>query len=196
MAELPTTVTIEVAAPPTHCPSCGEKYTYVEHPLKPGVPMMMKPCPCTEAKILKWDRRFLELAKLISTWSKDPSTKIGCVIVGPNREIRSTGYNGFARGVADNERLHNREEKYPLIVHAEENCVLNGALVGVSLKGCKSYAGWPPCPNCARMLIQVGISEVIFENREVPERWAPGFQLAQRMLTEAGVPFRGVSLAG
>lgn len=191
MPEEPTTFIIP--GPPSNCPSCGQKYVYLEHPLKPGVPMSVK-CACKDP--LKWDKRFLGVAKLISSWSKDPSTQIGCVIVGPNREIRSTGYNGFARGIVDDGRLEDREQKYPLIVHAEENAILNGALVGVSLKGCKSYAGWTPCSRCTRMLIQVGVSEVIFEEREIPERWAADFKLGQSMLTEAGIPFRGVSLAG
>ena len=68
----------------------------------------------------KWDQRFLDLAHHISGWSKDPSTKVGCIVVGKDREIRSTGFNGFPRGIADDdERLTNRELKYPLICHAE-----------------------------------------------------------------------------
>ena len=64
----------------------------------------------------KWDMRFIELAKHISLWSKDPSTKVGCVVVGEDREIRSTGFNGFPRGIDDDEdRLMDREKKYPLI---------------------------------------------------------------------------------
>ena len=64
----------------------------------------------------KWDARVIELARHISGWSKDPSTKGGCVIIGEDREIRSTGFNGFPRGIADNlERLEDREQKYPLI---------------------------------------------------------------------------------
>ena len=67
----------------------------------------------------KWDKRFLDLAAHISTWSKDPSTKVGCVVVGEDREIRSTGFNGFPRGIEDDEeRLSDREQKYPLICHA------------------------------------------------------------------------------
>src|SRR5688572_32906130 len=84
-------------------------------PTPPGVDLGM---PSTPEETLKWDRRFLQVAKLFSTWSKDPSTQIGSVIVGTDRVIRSTGYNGFARGVADDARLHDREQKYPLIVHA------------------------------------------------------------------------------
>ena len=83
----------------------------------------------------KWDVRFIELAKHISLWSKDPSTKVGCVVVGEDREIRSTGFNGFPRGIDDDdERLMDREKKYPLICHAEENAIMHAARIGVSLK--------------------------------------------------------------
>ena len=72
-----------------------------------------------------WDLRFIGLAQHISTWSKDPSTKVGCVVVGEDREIRSTGFNGFPRGINDDEeRLTDREKKYPLICHAEENAII------------------------------------------------------------------------
>ena len=82
-----------------------------------------------------WDKRFLKLAKHISEWSKDPSTKVGCVVVGPDRELRSTGFNGLPRGIEDNEeRLNNREIKYPLICHAEENAIMHAARIGISLK--------------------------------------------------------------
>ena len=76
----------------------------------------------------KWDKRFLDLAKHIATWSKDPSTQVGCVVVGPDREIRSTGFNGLPRGIEDtDERLNNREIKYPMICHAEENAIMHAA---------------------------------------------------------------------
>ena len=83
----------------------------------------------------KWDKRFLELAKQIASWSKDPSTQVGCVVVGPDREIRSTGFNGLPRGIEDSEdRLNNREIKYPMICHAEENAIMHAARIGISLK--------------------------------------------------------------
>ena len=105
----------------------------------------------------KWDQRFLHLASHISNWSKDPSTKVGCVVVGSDREIRSTGFNGFPRGIEDSpERLDDRNQKYPLICHAEENAIMHAARVGVSLKGCVAYVTWPPCTRCARSLIQAG----------------------------------------
>lgn len=136
----------------------------------------------------KWDSRFLELARYISTWSKDPSTKVGCVVVGPDREIRSTGYNGFPRGVIDTEeRLDNREVKYQLMVHAEMNAVLHAARIGVSLKGCTAYTTWPPCTRCAVSLIQAGISRVEWPVISIPERWAADFHASRQILQEGGV---------
>ena len=105
----------------------------------------------------KWDKRFLELAKHISDWSKDPSTKVGCIVVGEDREIRSTGFNGFPRGIEDKiERLEDREQKYPMICHAEENAIMHAARIGISLKGTMAYVTWPPCSRCTRSLIQAG----------------------------------------
>ena len=141
----------------------------------------------------KWDTRFLELAQHISGWSKDPSTKVGCIVVGEDREIRSTGFNGFPRGIEDDdERLSNRELKYPLICHAEENAIMHAARIGLSLKGCTAYVTWPPCTRCARSLIQAGVVEVVYpESCEVPERWMADFEMSSRMMKEAGLKIRG-----
>ena len=137
----------------------------------------------------KWDSRFLRLATHISEWSKDPSTQDGCVVVGPDREIRSTGFNGLPRGIEDNdERLNDREVKYPLICHAEENAIMHAARIGMSLKGCTAYVTWPPCTRCARSLIQAGISSVVYpEDTTIPERWMAYFNLSLSMLKEAGI---------
>ena len=142
-----------------------------------------------------WDLRFLHLASHISDWSKDPSTKVGCVVVGSDREIRSTGFNGFPRGIKDtSERLDDREQKYPLICHAEENAIMHAARVGVSLKGCVDYVTWPPCTRCARSLIQAGVVEVVFpEDIDVPERWVADFDMSMSMMKEAGLEVRSVS---
>ena len=140
----------------------------------------------------KWDKRFLELAHHISGWSKDPSTKVGCIVVGEDREIRSTGFNGFPRGICDDsERLSNRELKYPLICHAEENAIMHAARIGVSLKSCTAYVTWPPCTRCARSLIQAGVVEVVYpESCEVPERWQADFEMSTEMMKEAGLTIR------
>ena len=139
-----------------------------------------------------WDKRFLRLAKHISEWSKDPSTKVGCVVVGPDRELRSTGFNGLPRGIEDNEeRLNNREIKYPLICHAEENAILHAARIGISLKDCTAYVTWPPCTRCARSLIQAGVSTIVYpENIEIPERWMDDFNLSLNMLKEAKISLK------
>ena len=140
----------------------------------------------------KWDQRFLELAKHISGWSKDPSTQVGCVVVGEDREIRSTGFNGFPRGIKDDdERLFDREQKYPLICHAEENAIMHAARIGLSLKGCTAFVTWPPCTRCARSLIQAGVVEVVYPNEsQVPDRWMDDFETSTQMLNEAGVKIR------
>ena len=139
-----------------------------------------------------WDKRFLQLAKHISEWSKDPSTQVGCVVVGPDRELRSTGFNGLPRGIEDNEqRLNNREIKYPLICHAEENAIMHAARIGMSLKDCTAYVTWPPCTRCARSLIQAGISTIVYpEDIEIPERWMEDFTLSLNMLKEANISLK------
>ncbi len=140
----------------------------------------------------KWDKRFLALASHIAGWSKDPSTQVGCVVVGPDREIRSTGFNGFPRGIEDSiARLENRELKYPLICHAEENAIMHAARIGISLKGCTAYVTWPPCSRCARSLIQAGVDEVVYPTEsEIPERWGDDFEIATSMMNEAGLAVR------
>jgi len=143
-----------------------------------------------------WDARFLMLARHIAQWSKDPSTKVGCVVVGPDREIRSTGFNGFPRGIEDSvERLHDRERKYPLVCHAEENAIMHAARIGVALKGCVAYVTWPPCTRCARSLVQAGISEIAYPaGLEIPKRWQEDFGISNQMLTEAGLRVRTIPM--
>ncbi len=142
----------------------------------------------------KWDFRFIELARHIALWSKDPSTKVGCVVVGEDREIRSTGFNGFPRGIDDNaERLLDREKKYPLICHAEENAIMHAARIGVSLKNSTAYVTWPPCSRCARSLIQAGVTEVVYSDAEdIPERWKDDFKTSTDMMKEAGLKVRSI----
>ena len=145
---------------------------------------------------LKWDVRFVKLAMHIANWSKDPSTKVGCVVVREDREIRSTGFNGFPRGIEDDEeRLLDREKKYPLICHAEENAIMHAARIGISLKGSTAYVTWPPCSRCARSLIQSGIKEIIYPTPgEIPERWQEDFDISNAMISEAGVIVRTIDL--
>jgi dCMP deaminase len=138
----------------------------------------------------KWHRRFLNMATLVSTWSKDPSTKVGAVIVRPEtRSIVSTGFNGLPRGIADNdERLRDREYKMLTTVHAEMNAILHAARTGVLLEGCIMYCTWMPCAHCAAAIVQSGIRRVIIPHlATIPERWRQSFDHASATLWEARV---------
>lgn len=136
----------------------------------------------------RWGNRFLEMAVLVAGWSKDPSTKVGCVVVGPDREVRSTGFNGFPRGISDDCRLDDRALKYPIVCHAEENVVAQAARIGVQLKDCTAYVTFPPCSKCARMLIQSGISVVSYPaGVAIPDRWKDDVETSLLLLAEAGV---------
>jgi len=143
----------------------------------------------------KWDKRFLELAKHVAQWSKDPSTKVGAVVVDPDtREVLGMGYNGFPRGVEDtDERLNNRLTKYKLVVHAEINAIINA---GHNARGSTIYVwpafGIPPlCSSCAKAVIQSGITRVVGYTPDVaPDvaaRWKDELDAARMMCNEAGV---------
>lgn len=132
-----------------------------------------------------WDERFLRLAQHVSTWSKDPSTKVGAVIADGKNRIVSLGYNGFPRGIADtSERLTDRETKYRLVVHAERNAIL---FASRSLSACTLFT-WPfmPCSQCAAMVIQAGVSKVVAPSYS-PARWYVDHNLAHTMFKEANV---------
>ncbi len=133
----------------------------------------------------KWDKRFLEMAKLVASWSKDPSTQTGAVIVDSDRRIVSVGYNGFAQGVDDTpERYNNRELKYKMIVHCERNAVI---FAQRNITGCSLYT-WPfmSCSPCAAMMIQAGIKRVVAPKSDNP-RWVEEFKLATQQFEESGV---------
>ena len=137
----------------------------------------------------KWDRRFLEMAKLVASWSKDPSTQTGAVITDASRRVISVGFNGFPQGVKDlPERYSNRELKYKIIVHCERNAIL---FANRSLAGCTLYT-WPfmSCTVCAAMVIQSGIKRCVAPEVTDPglkERWGQELELARTLFEEAGV---------
>ena len=118
---------------------------------------------------LKWDFRFMGIARSVATWSKDPSTKIGAVIVNADRHIVATGYNGFPSGLGDDFRLEIRDMKYPRIIHAEMNAILQA---GRDCIGSTLYM-WgmegAPCTNCTKHLIQAGIKRVVAAGPLHPE---------------------------
>ena len=143
----------------------------------------------------KWNKRFMEVAFLIASWSKDPSTKTGAVIVGPDKEIRATGYNGPVSGVDDDvpERFE-RPTKYDFFEHAERNALYNACLTGVSVKGCVMYATHAPCVDCARAIIQAGIktvitNKIIIDDKTPQNTWRDKLTYSAQMFHEAGVEY-------
>lgn len=133
----------------------------------------------------RWDARFLALADHLAQWSKDPSTRVGCVIVDDQRRIVGTGYNGFPRGVVDDPaRYEDKTVKYEMIVHAEANAILNATS---SLRDCTLYCTKSPCPICVQMIIQQGIARVISAPPSTEGVWAERSIVARAMLLEAGV---------
>lgn len=139
----------------------------------------------------KWAYRFLDLARFISTFSKDPSTQCGAVVVRPDKTVASVGFNGFPRGVPDREELlADREEKYKRVVHAEVNAVLHCAERPV---GCTLYT-WPPgvgptCERCATVVIQSGITRVVYvrDDSDFAQRWAESCRVGLEMYRQADV---------
>ena len=139
-----------------------------------------------------WGDRYTCLAKEISTWSKDPSTQVGAVVIGNNGEVLSQGYNGFPRGIKDTAaRLKDRERKYNLVVHAEMNAIYNAGLNGVSLKGSTLYVyGLPVCNECAKGIIQVGIDKVIATRpADYNKKWDDSIKDAKALFKEAEVDY-------
>lgn len=129
----------------------------------------------------KWDNRFMQLAKEIASWSKDPSTQVGAVIVDDKKRIVGIGYNGFPRGVVDDSaRYVDKPIKHSMVVHAEANAILNAVK---SVKDCNIYI-WPlfTCDECAKLIIQSGIKRVISTN----DRYSPD-KAASIMYKEAGI---------
>ena len=124
----------------------------------------------------------------MQSWSKDPSTKCGCVLV-KDRRIISTGYNGLPASLSDSfDRYSDRDFKLATIIHAEKNAIFNAAKNGSSSEGATAYVTWPPCSQCASALIQAGVEKVICPDpKNGPDRWVSNFLLANELLYEAGV---------
>ena len=130
-----------------------------------------------------WDQRFLQLAAMVASWSKDPSTKVGAVIVRPNRTVASVGFNGFPRGMSDSPTLlNNREAKLSRTIHAELNAILNaeGPVRGFTL-----YCTHDPCDRCAVSIIQAGVVKVV--SGPAPPHWHGSCYQADEYFCEAGV---------
>jgi dCMP deaminase len=137
--------------------------------------------------VWKWDLRYLDLAKNVSEWSKDPSSKVGAVIVNQNNQVVSVGYNGFPKGVKDEpERYNDRETKLKFVCHAERNAMDNAP---VDLTGCTIYSTFFPCNECCKSIITRGIKHIV---TNVVERNSPkikdfNMEITRQMCREAGV---------
>jgi dCMP deaminase len=140
----------------------------------------------------KWDQRFLAMAEMVASWSKDPSTKCGAVIVRPDKTVASMGFNGFPKYMSDADELYaNREVKYARVVHAELNALLHAR---EPLLGYTMYT-WPPgfgpsCERCTVHVIQAGIKRVVYGRKAgdgFASRWKEQCELGLSMYAEAGV---------
>lgn len=136
----------------------------------------------------KWDQRFLTMAAMVASWSKDPSTQTGAVIVRPDKTIASVGYNGFPRGCDDSQALHeNRQEKYAKIIHCEMNAVLSAR---ESLHGYTLYTfPFMSCDRCAAHMIQAGIKRTVANvcPDHLRDRWDDTLTRARNYYREAGI---------
>ena len=134
-----------------------------------------------------WDNRFLELSEQVASWSKDPSTKVGCLIVSSDKRIIGQGFNGFPKKMLDDGRLFDKVEKHRYIIHAEENALLNPTQ---PMQGATAYV-WPlhPCPRCAAKLVQVGIAKVVANYPS--EKHSTTYELAEvaELFKECGIEF-------
>jgi dCMP deaminase len=132
-----------------------------------------------------WAERFLQMAELVASWSKDPSTQVGAVITEHNR-IVSLGFNGYPHGISDSAGTDNRELKLLKTLHAEENAILYAKR---DLRGCEIWVTHFPCPNCAAKIIQTGICVVhcTVQNEDFLSRWGDKIKLSEEMFNQSGV---------
>lgn len=144
---------------------------------------------------MNWDEYFIRIADVVRFKSKDPSSKIGAVIVGPEKQIISTGYNGFPRSVNESEERWKRPIKYDFICHAEVNAIYNAARHGISLRDSVMYLvgfGPPsvPCIECSKAIIQSGIVKVVGASfKPATERWIDNLNKSESILKEGKVIF-------
>jgi dCMP deaminase len=141
-----------------------------------------------------WDDYFMSMVYLIASKSKDERTHIGALIIGPDKEIKSTGYNSFVRRLKDDvPERQEKPEKYYWFEHAERNAIYNAILIDASLKGCKMYTNGIPCMDCARGVVQSGILEVIVDKKWNESNKGEDLEHSRRtiqMFEEVGVNLR------
>lgn len=142
---------------------------------------------------ISWDQYFMGVASLSAMRSKDPQTQVGACIVNEDKRIIGIGYNGFPVGVEDDDFPWDKgetwlESKYPYVVHAEPNAILNAT---VSLKNATLYVTLFPCNECAKLIIQSGIKELVFLEDKYHDR--DSFVASRKMFDAAGVKMRQMS---
>lgn len=136
---------------------------------------------------MRWDLQFLNLAHCVRNFSKDPSTKVGAVISDQDNRVVSIGYNGFPKYIKDDDRLHDRDLKLKIIVHAEANAIL---FANKPLNGCTIYTmPFMPCSNCASLIIQSGIKRVVSIENNNP-KWCESFDLARELFKECNIELK------
>ena len=138
----------------------------------------------------KWDLRFLALAQHVAQWSKDPSTKVGAVIVRPDRTIASMGYNGFPRGMDDApQKYEDRKYKLAHTVHAEINAIANAH---EPVRGYCLFTSLPVCASCSLSVIQHGIDRVVsvYATEEQYARWGMSMLAAADNFYQVNIPVR------
>ena len=137
---------------------------------------------------MNWTDYFYNIAQQVKEKSKDERTKVGAVIVGKDKEIVSTGYNSFPRGIVDNKpERQERPEKYFWFEHAERNAIYNAARIGVSTKGCTMYLTCGiPCADCARGIINAGISRIFVTRAQGPssQKWQDSSERSMDMFDD------------
>jgi dCMP deaminase len=145
---------------------------------------------------LDWHNYFINLAITVAQKSKDPSTHVGCVLIGPEKQVLSTGYNGFPRGVQEPPERWERPNKYNFVEHAERNAIYNAARHGIALRGATAYLNWEPhpCVECTKAFIQAGIVKIVGPNIKFPHNTDWKLDTSKIMLREANIQIVEVKL--
>lgn len=148
----------------------------------------------------KWEKRFSETARLVASWSPDPSTKVGAVIANSENLLLSWGFNAFPRKITSiSEAEVEREVKYKYVIHAEANAIYNATRNGILLKDSIIYIyGLPPCIECAKAIIQIGAKKVITitdPKKPVPCKWIESYDDSKQLFKEVGIECEIINLS-
>lgn len=132
---------------------------------------------------MKWYRRFIEMSKQVATWSKD-DTKVGAIIIDSDNRIVSSGFNGLPKGIPDTDEVY--VEGCRIVLHAEVNAIL---FAKKDIAGCTMYVSMAPCAACAALIIQSGITTVVYPDKPLEGKWEAHQKTAESMFLQAGVNF-------